>query len=839
MGFWRKSLMARLVGYFLALSMVTVSLLGYGAYVQAVNDLEQSVIDRLGAVASLKEDALSRWVNDQRRNLVLVAWLPDIQTQAALLLDGLQPADNQEDAFAALATALTSILATMPDAQELFILDMNGTIVVSTNESHLGYSQGDATYFIQGRSNTYVQGFHTSPFSGKPSMSVATPLFDPSRRRIGVLAAYLNLGRVERILQTRSGLGQTGESYLVDGSGNVVTAPIFWQSGEAGAGRIGSAGIEAAVLGQEGASQYRNYQGVPVVGVYRWLADREVALLAEMSRAEAFAPAARMARVVLLSGVVAAAVLAAGLFLLGRRVTRPILAIAHTASQVAAGDLTQSTPVMTDDEVGVLARAFNQMTAQLRVFYQELESRVAERTSALADANSRLVTEVAERVRAEEALRHQNEYLAALHETALGLMSRLELHELFYDLVQRAGQLLGTGHGFVFIAGPDDAAIECKVGLGAFEPFIGQRVSRGEGLSGRVWASGQPVVVNQYDDWPGRLESLPGDTIQAAAGVPLTSGAETVGVLGLAYDAAAGRGFGDAEVALLSRFAALASIAIDNARLFAMTQQARALAEAANVAKGQFLASVSHELRTPLTSILGFTRLVEKRLKDRILPLVPPAEPRIERTVDQVEANLRIVLAEGQRLMALIDDLLDLEKIEAGKVEWNMKPLQIAQVIEQAAAASASLFEEKQLSLVLELAPEPLPVTGDCDRLVQVVINLFSNAVKFTPRGSVMVRTRCEPGSGASNGRPQVVVSIADTGVGIAAADLGRLFQKFTQVDNALTGKPRGTGLGLAISREILSHHGGHIWVESEPGVGSTFSFALPLAEELSHDPSS
>jgi signal transduction histidine kinase len=832
MAFWRKSLMARLVGYFLALSLVTVSLVGYGVYTQAMGDLKRSVVDRLEGVASLKEDALSRWVNDQRRNIVFVAWLPNVQQEASLLLDDSMPLAPQLVAHDKLMTDLTSIITTMSDAQELFILDLNGTIVLSTDSSHQGYAQNEAPYFVQGLSNTYVQAFHASPFSGKPSMAVSTPLFDPNRRRIGVMAAYLSTDRVESIMQARAGLGQTGESYLVDASGTLVSAPVFWKPGDAGGDQVHSAGIDAVLQGQEGAGLYQNYAGVPVVGVYRWLADRDVALLAEMSQAEAFAPATRMIRAILLIGAAAAVALAVGLYLLARQIARPILAIAHTAGQVAAGDLSQSTPVMTDDEVGLLARAFNQMTAQLRVFYQELESRVAERTRELAEANTRLVTEVAERTRAEDRLRQQNEYLAALHEIALALMGRLELHDLFQDLVVRAGQLLDSGHGFVFIAGPDGAEIECKVGVGVFQALIGQPVQRGEGLSGRVWGSGQPLVVDDYDTWPGRLASLPAGSIRAAVGVPLTSGAETVGVLGLAYDWESSRSFGQAEIALLSRFAALASIAVDNAQLFAISQQARAQAEAANVSKSQFLANVSHELRTPLTSILGFTRLVDKRLRERIFPLVPPADPKTERTVQQLEDNLKIVVAEGERLMALINDLLDLEKIEAGKIDWHMEPLPISEVVEQAAAATASLFDEKGLPLVLELAPEPLCVIGDRDRLVQVVINLFSNAVKFTPQGRVMVRSRREPGGDGGNGRPQVVVSVSDTGVGIAAADYERLFQKFTQVSNTLTDKPRGTGLGLAISREIVTHHGGRIWVESQPGAGSTFSFALPLREE-------
>jgi signal transduction histidine kinase len=165
-----------------------------------------------------------------------------------------------------------------------------------------------------------------------------------------------------------------------------------------------------------------------------------------------------------------------------------------------------------------------------------------------------------------------------------------------------------------------------------------------------------------------------------------------------------------------------------------------------------------------------------------------------------------------------------------------MQPLSVAEVIERATAATASLFEEKQLTLIKEV-PEGLPpVVGDRDRLIQVVINLISNAVKFTPaaRGLPVVSGtgRAEQGlvtCRASQSDGEVMISVSDTGIGIADADRTRVFEKFTQVGDALTEKPKGTGLGLPICKEIVEHHGGRIWVESEPGHGSTFSFTLPL----------
>jgi signal transduction histidine kinase len=278
-------------------------------------------------------------------------------------------------------------------------------------------------------------------------------------------------------------------------------------------------------------------------------------------------------------------------------------------------------------------------------------------------------------------------------------------------------------------------------------------------------------------------------------------------------------------------------VAMDNARLYNQTvefaremdaarhaaEEARAIAEAANAAKSDFLANVSHELRTPLVSIFGFARLVQKRLHERVYPLLPGPDDRAQRMTSQIDENLDIILNEGQRLMKLINDLLDLEKIEAGKMEWQFQPIAIGDVVRQATASTAALVEEHGLGFNVQV-PNDLPiVNGDPDRLMQVVINLVSNAVKFTQQGTISICARKE---GA-----EVIVDVVDQGIGIAAFNQERLFEKFSQVGDTLTAKPQGTGLGLAISKEIIAHHGGRIWLESEFGQGSKFSFALPIYE--------
>jgi PAS domain S-box-containing protein len=211
----------------------------------------------------------------------------------------------------------------------------------------------------------------------------------------------------------------------------------------------------------------------------------------------------------------------------------------------------------------------------------QLEERVRERTAELAIANEVLQAEIADRKRAQEKLRQQNEYLTALHETTLAVMNHLDLTDLLETLVRRAGQLIGTPHGFIYLLTPDGSELERRVGVGVFNVDRVPRLKPGEGLSGRVWQTGRPVVVNDYDTWPGRPSAVGSEVVKAIAGVPLQSGEQVAGVLALAFEASADRRFSDEDVELLNRFAQLASIALDNARLFAKMEAALAERERA------------------------------------------------------------------------------------------------------------------------------------------------------------------------------------------------------------------------------------------------------------------
>jgi signal transduction histidine kinase len=263
-------------------------------------------------------------------------------------------------------------------------------------------------------------------------------------------------------------------------------------------------------------------------------------------------------------------------------------------------------------------------------------------------------------------------------------------------------------------------------------------------------------------------------------------------------------------VDLLTTFAAQSAIALQNARLFRELEAKSRELEIASRHKSQFLANMSHELRTPLNAILGYGEM----MADGIYGELPPAAKDVLGRVD----------ASGRHLLGLINDVLDLSKIEAGQLTLALADYSMQEVAQAAVASVEALAVEKNLVLGLDVAPDLPTGHGDQRRLTQVLLNLVGNALKFTEEGGVGVQVTTADGTFA--------ISVRDTGPGIAPADQERIFEEFQQADTSTTRPKGGTGLGLAISRRIVALHGGRLWVESVPGEGATFRLTVPVRVE-------
>jgi signal transduction histidine kinase len=434
-----------------------------------------------------------------------------------------------------------------------------------------------------------------------------------------------------------------------------------------------------------------------------------------------------------------------------------------------------------------------------------------------AQAYHLIEAENRERKRVERELRQQNAYLAALHETTLGLISRLDVDELLEVLVKRAGKLMNAPIGFLYLGEPGDEEVELKVRVGIPAQVIGERIRPGEGLAGKVLATGQPLVLDDYSSWSGRSPEVNRLMAKASVAVPLphdalpgSNGQKIVGVLGLAHSHDSALTFGEQEVELLGRFAQLASIALDNARLFEEAEEARAEAEQASQAKSVFLANMSHELRTPLNAIIGFTRIVKRRGKD-LLP-----EKQLE--------NLDKVLVSAEHLLSLLTAILDIAKIEAGRIKIEPTSFDVVGLTENCIAIVRPLIAEDQVHLKTELQPDLPAAYSDPEMLRQILVAVLSNAAKYTGVGQIRVDAHCE--------EDMLVFAVEDTGKGIPKEALEQIFNEFQQVESSAKNEFGGAGLKLPISRKMARLLGGDLTVASVAGRGSTFTLTVPLRYE-------
>ncbi len=335
-----------------------------------------------------------------------------------------------------------------------------------------------------------------------------------------------------------------------------------------------------------------------------------------------------------------------------------------------------------------------------------------------------------------------------------------------------------------------------------------QPIEAGRGtVAGRVLLDGKPIhIADVQADSEYVMVGISKSTgFHTILGVPLLREGSPIGVIILGRKAV--RAFSNKQIELATTFADQAVIAIENVRLFDEIQDKSLQLEVASQHKSQFLANMSHELRTPLNAILGYTEL----MADGIYGQLPEKTMGV---LKRLESN-------GRHLLGLINDVLDLSKIEAGQLTLDLSDYSLEDIAQTVRSTLEPLAADKKLVFKVEVASKMPPGYGDGRRLTQVLINLVGNAIKFTDTGEVVITARATDGS--------FHLSVRDTGPGISVADQAKLFQEFQQADNAITREKGGTGLGLAISKRIVEMHGGKIWVESEAGQGSTFSFTVPL----------
>jgi signal transduction histidine kinase len=429
----------------------------------------------------------------------------------------------------------------------------------------------------------------------------------------------------------------------------------------------------------------------------------------------------------------------------------------------------------------------------------------------IAIENTRLFEEVQARTR---ELTQSVEELRALGDVSQTVNSTLDLQTVLDTIVAKATQLSGTEAGVIYVFDEANGQFRVHATYGMTPDMIAVIKEHHADFSEAVHAATQRREPDQVADL--QPSSRANELVmrlgyRARLVVPLLAGDQIVGAL-VVRRKAPGE-FPQNTIDLLQTFAAQSVLAIQNARLFSeIEEKSRQLADASEH-KSQFLASMSHELRTPLNAVIGLTEMMVSNA----------ARFGTEKALEP----LRRVNAAGTHLLSLINEVLDLSKIEAGKLELNPEPVNLPRLIDEVIGTAGQLAEKNHNRLVVEAQEDLGGLTTDPMRLKQILLNLLSNACKFTKAGEVALRVRK-----VADGRDWVELAVADTGIGLTAEQQAKLFQEFTQADSLTARRYGGTGLGLALSRKLARMMGGDVTVTSEPGKGSVFTVRLPAGAD-------
>lgn len=748
--------------------------------------LQHSALENLSSLADKKADQINAYINERLADGRLLA-----KSYAAL--DTLQVHSKLQDNGAGLRYQADeqvyrdyfSTLFESVGYYDLLLTDTDGNVVFSLrHESDLGSNLNTGPYRDTALANAHreaialldtqiTQAQPYAPSAEKSAIFIVAPMFKAGKV-IGTLALQMDLDKLTAVTSDTTGLGETGETVLAQLDGDEVLyvgalrhVPDAAFKYRVPLGDKVDKPMLAALAGGHDKGISRDYAGVETIGAWRYLPALRWGMEVKMDTSEAFAPLYRLQKLSLAALILL--LLGAGVvaLLLGRTLVAPIRQLIIDTERIAGGDLNRRAQLVGCDEFRQLAVAFNTMTKHLQFQYADLERQVEQRTADITLAMTQL---------------NDAQHIAQVGSWELDLSNGLltwsdEIYHLFEIDKTRFG---ATYEAFLNAIHPEDRDTVNTAytrSLQTQEPYeITHRLLMPDGRIKYVTER-----CASYFDTEGKPIRSVG-TVQDVTVLKKT------------------------ELALKQLNEELEQRVQQRTELLL---KAKEEADRANNAKSEFLSRMSHELRTPMNAIMGFAQLLET---DQETPLTP----------DQAD-NVREIRHAGRHLLELINEVLDLARIETGRIELSLEPVEVPSLIGECMALLQPLTAGRQIELTLDIEGAGT-VQADRLRLRQILLNLLSNAVKYN-RDKGIVQITCRH---TAEGR--VRIAVRDSGRGIAADAVSRLFKPFERIESAYQGI-EGTGIGLALSKRLVEAMDGSVGVESVAGVGSTFWVELPAAE--------
>ncbi|MEL6408397.1 MAG: ATP-binding protein [Chloroflexota bacterium] len=837
--FSRLSIQQKLIIAIIIVGSVFATVVSATAYTSARQALVDESFNAIEAVSLTRSAQIEQWVSALRLNLEAYAKNSTVATAVRAMRNAIDTSqditvDRDErilllrETFVGSPDLIDAVDLSSPyrsvhqrfhpffrEAQQLFgysdvlLVSVGGDVVYSSNKNGevftnlltgefadttlgsvvgevIGEPSPDAVAFAD---------FAIYPVTDEPTAFIAHAIYD-SNEFLGVLVFSIPIESIEGILNLQVGIGESGQSYIVGSDRllrtelvipEVIGSPVLNPDVV-----IQSQAVEEALSGSTDVGFTRNYLDTEVLSAWRPVTLRASdtsefvwVLVSEVSVAEAVQPANAILVAIVISLLVGAGIVLALGFLFARQISSPIIELTQAAKSAAKGEFTQ-VRVRTKDEVGTLTTVFNQMSSQINDLVNNLEMKVRARTRDL---------ELAMKVSANAT-------------------TELRLDKLLPEVVEQTREAFGLYHVSVYLFYSEAGEIKYTIGTGSEgEKLVAEdwhfHIHDSSGLVPLAVRDRSTVVANdvQLSDAHKSNKHLP-DT-KAELVVPMLVRDSIVGVLDL--QAAEVDRFTNEDQRVLNSLGQQLAIAIEHAYLYEEQVEVAEELKRLDAMKSEFLARMSHELRTPLNSIINFSKFVIRRDLGDI-------------NSGQEQALVKSVNS-ADHLLSLINDLLDISKIEAGMMELFIEDdVNVASQLRDAAAVAAAAVEEKQVEVITEIPQEMDCIVGDRRRLNQIILNLVSNACKFTEKGEIKISGSVSDG--------ELSVLVTDTGVGIAEEDLKLIFEPFEQTRLGAA-QTAGTGLGLPISKKLVEAHGGRMVIESEFGIGSTFGFVMPAQSEV------